>query len=27
MRRLKIDEIYSNDRDFDEIPGIKRIFK
>jgi predicted nucleic acid-binding protein len=26
MKRLKIDEIYSNDTDFDMIPGIKRIF-
>lgn len=27
MKRLKIDEIYSNDVDFDTIPGVKRIFK
>ena len=27
MKRLKIDEIYSNDKDFDIIPGVKRIFK
>ena len=27
MKHLKIDEIYSNDVDFDTIPGIKRIFK
>ena len=27
MKRLKIYEIYSNDKDFDSIPGIKRIFK
>ena len=27
MKRLEIDEIYSNDRDFDIIPGVKRIFK
>jgi predicted nucleic acid-binding protein len=27
MKRLKIDEIYSNDEDFDVIPGVKRIFK
>jgi len=26
MMRLKISEIYSNDADFDRIPGIKRIF-
>ena len=27
MSRLKISEIYSNDKDFDNIPGVKRIFK
>ena len=27
MKRLKTDEIYSDDVDFDHIPGIKRIFK
>ena len=27
MSRLKIYEIYSNDKDFDNIPGVKRIFK
>jgi len=27
MKRLKADEIYSNDADFDRIPGIKRTFK
>lgn len=26
MKRLNIDEIYSNDSDFDEIPEIKRLF-
>ena len=26
MKRLKINEIYSNDADFDKIPSIKRIF-
>ncbi|RLE48948.1 MAG: PIN domain nuclease [Candidatus Methanomethylicota archaeon] len=26
MARLKISEIYSNDADFDRMPGIKRIF-
>lgn len=26
MQRLGISEIYSNDEDFDHIPGIKRIF-
>jgi len=26
MKRLKISEVYSNDKDFDIIPGIKRIF-
>lgn len=26
MRRLQTDEIYSNDTDFDSIPGVKRIF-
>lgn len=27
MERLKIREIYSNDGDFDLMPGIKRIFE
>jgi predicted nucleic acid-binding protein len=27
MRRCEINEIYSNDSDFDSIPGIKRIFE
>ena len=27
MKRLNIDEIYSNDMDFDVIPGVKRVFK
>jgi predicted nucleic acid-binding protein len=27
MRRNKLDEIYSNDSDFDDIPGIRRLFK
>ena len=27
MKRQKISEIYSNDKDFDVIPGIRRIFK
>ncbi len=27
MGRHGIDEIYSNDSDFDSIPGIKRVFK
>lgn len=26
MKRQGIDEIYSNDKDFDGIPGIKKIF-
>lgn len=26
MKRSGIDEIYSNDRDFDKIPGVRRIF-
>jgi predicted nucleic acid-binding protein len=26
MRRIGINEIYSNDEDFDKIPQIKRIF-
>ncbi|MFQ5950985.1 MAG: type II toxin-antitoxin system VapC family toxin, partial [Candidatus Geothermarchaeales archaeon] len=26
MKRLDTQEVYSNDRDFDEIPGIERIF-
>lgn len=27
MKNLKIYEIYSNDKDFDAIPEVKRIFK
>lgn len=27
MNRLNIHEIYSNDKDFDKIPAIKRVFK
>jgi len=27
MRRIGVDEIYSNDGDFDSIPGVKRLFK
>ena len=27
MKRKNIDEIYSNDSDFDDIPGIRRLFK
>lgn len=27
MKRLKINEIYSNDLDFEIIPGVKRIFE
>ncbi|MGQ9639849.1 MAG: hypothetical protein ACUVUB_05310 [Candidatus Bathyarchaeia archaeon] len=27
MKRLRVDEIHSNDTDFDRIPGVKRIFK
>lgn len=27
MKRLNITEIYSNDADFDAIPGLKRIFQ
>ena len=27
MKRLDVDEIYSNDSDFDAIPGIRRIFE
>ena len=27
MRRCGIDEIYSNDSDFDSIPSIKRVFE
>jgi predicted nucleic acid-binding protein len=27
MKRCGIDEIYSNDSDFDSIPGIKRVFE
>lgn len=26
MRRLGVNEIYSNDRDFDKIPWVKRMF-
>ena len=26
MRRLGINEIYSNDRDFDKVPHIRRLF-
>jgi len=26
MQRLKIKEIYSNDKDFDKIQGVKRLF-
>ena len=26
MMRAKVKEIYSNDEDFDKIPGVKRIF-
>jgi predicted nucleic acid-binding protein len=26
MKRIGINEIYSNDKDFDRIPQIKRIF-
>lgn len=26
MERLKLGEIYSNDRDFDKIRGLKRVF-
>ncbi len=26
MRRLGVNEIYSNDKDFDKIPWIKRVF-
>jgi len=26
MMRAKVEEIYSNDEDFDKIPGVKRIF-
>ena len=26
MKKLNIKEIYSNDKDFDKIPWIKRIF-
>lgn len=26
MKRLGIEEIYSNDRDFDRVPGIRRLF-
>jgi predicted nucleic acid-binding protein len=26
MKRLGVKEIYSNDRDFDLIPDIKRVF-
>jgi predicted nucleic acid-binding protein len=27
MRRERIDEVYSNDKDFDGILGIKRVFE
>jgi predicted nucleic acid-binding protein len=27
MKRLDVGEIYSNDSDFDAIPGIRRIFE
>ena len=27
MRRLGVTEIYSNDSDYDKIPGIKRVFR
>jgi predicted nucleic acid-binding protein len=27
MQREGISEIYSNDRDFDQVPGIKRFFR
>jgi predicted nucleic acid-binding protein len=27
MERLKLTEIYSNDRAFDKVKGIKRIFE
>lgn len=27
MKRNNLDEIYSNDSDFDGIPGIRRLFK
>ena len=27
MMRMSINEIYSNDTDFDTIPGIKRVFE
>lgn len=26
MKRLGVEEIYSNDRDFDRVPGIRRLF-
>ena len=26
MKRLGIKEIYSNDEDFDKIPGVTRIY-
>ncbi len=26
MRRLEISEIYSNDRDLDSIPEVRKIF-
>jgi len=26
MMRTKVKEIYSNDKDFDKMPGVKRIF-
>lgn len=27
MRRMKLLEIYSNDQDFDAIPGVQRVFE
>lgn len=27
MKRINVKEIYSNDKDFDKIPWVKRIFK
>ncbi|MFQ5950906.1 MAG: type II toxin-antitoxin system VapC family toxin [Candidatus Geothermarchaeales archaeon] len=27
MKRIEIDEIYSNDADFDTIPGVQRVFE
>ncbi len=26
MKRVSVDKIYSNDEDFDRIPGVKRVF-